>query len=51
MTKPSYDFTAPGTICDAGNTLPVDDLEALLKFTDGQDMVGLYPESSAYVSI
>ncbi|RRT32781.1 hypothetical protein B296_00050341 [Ensete ventricosum] len=38
VTKTSHDFTSPGTIGDAGNTLPVDDLEDLLKYTDGQDM-------------
>ncbi|KAJ8461246.1 hypothetical protein OPV22_034172 [Ensete ventricosum] len=44
VTKPSHDFTSPGTICDAGNTLPVDDLEDLLKYTDGQDMVDVATE-------
>ncbi|CAL9095469.1 unnamed protein product [Musa acuminata var. zebrina] len=51
ITKPLHHLTSSGVMHDAGNTLPINELEdLLLKLPEEQDMVGQFSEHSAYIS-
>ncbi|WOL12386.1 NAC domain-containing protein [Canna indica] len=51
VTEPLHELTSAGMMNDAGNTLPMNELEdLLLKLSDEQDILGQYSEHSVYVS-
>lgn len=50
VTESLHDLTSIDDICEAGNTLPMNELEdLLLNLSDEQDLVGQYSECSACV--
>ncbi|RRT42055.1 hypothetical protein B296_00057384 [Ensete ventricosum] len=50
--EPLHDLASAGTSCDAGSNQLVDELEdLLLELSNEQNMVGRYPEHSAYVNV